>query len=336
MKITFETILHKLFLEKDLSIIECDYLVKSIFEDDINEISLASILTLLRQKNESFEEILTFTKFLKKKAKKINIKGILMDTCGTGGDNKNSFNFSTATSILLASCDVKIAKHGNRSVTSKSGSFDILESLGIKISPENSDNQKFFKTHGICFLFAPNFHSSLKKVSNVRKNLPFKTIFNLLGPLLNPTQLTYQLLGVSNECNLITHAKCLKDSKIKKGWVVYNKNGYDELTTTAENLVIEIKNNKISKEFVVKPTEIGFKIREESELIGGSPEENAFILRRVFEGETGAIRDNIILNTAAGLLISEQVKNLKDGIDLASQKIDSGFALNKLNLLISK
>ncbi len=325
----------KLLNKEDLSAIDCERLVISIFEkEEIKNIQLSSLLTLLNQKKESYIEILSFVKYLKDKAKKIKISGDLMDTCGTGGDNKNSFNFSTATSILLSSFDVKIVKHGNRSVTSKSGSFDVLESLGIKTNIQNSEQHKFFKKHGICFLFAPNFHNLLKNVSEVRTSLPFKTIFNLLGPLLNPTNLKYQLLGVSNEDNLETHAKCLREYNLSKAWVVYNKSGYDELTTTSDNLVIEVENKKISKKILIKPKSLGFKIRNENELKGGSPEENAFILRRVFEGETGAIRDNLILNTAAGLLISKKTDNLKQGIELVKKQIDSGIANKKLISII--
>ena len=258
-----------------------------------------------------------------------------MDTCGTGGDNKGSFNFSTATSILLSTFDIKISKHGNRSVTSKSGSFDVLESLGVNISSELSHIKKNLKTNGICFLFAPNFHGSLKQVVEVRKSLPFKTIFNLLGPLLNPLKLHYQLLGVSNYENLLTHAKCLSKMNLKKSWVVFGEKGYDELTTTSKNYIIEVKKNNLSKVKILDPKEIGFKIRKENELKGGTPEENAFIMRRLFEGESGAIRDNVILNTAAGLVICYKVKNIKEGISKATINIENGLGLKKLNSLIT-
>jgi len=258
-----------------------------------------------------------------------------MDTCGTGGDNKRSFNFSTAASILLSTFNIKISKHGNRSVTSKSGSFDVLESLGINTSSQLSHIKKNLKTNGICFLFAPSFHGSLKQVAEVRKSLPFKTIFNLLGPLLNPLKLNYQLLGVSNYENLLTHAKCLSKMSLKKSWVVFGEKGFDELTTTSKNYIIEVKKNKISKVKILSPKEVGFKIRKESELKGGTPQENAFIMRRLFEGESGAIRDNVILNTAAGLLICEKVKNIKEGISKATMNIDNGLGLKKLNSLIT-
>ncbi len=328
-------IFNNLLSEKDLSFSEASLLVESIFKSNISSVELSSILTLLHKKKESFEEIYAFINYLKKKCKKLNISGEFMDTCGTGGDNKGSFNFSTATSILLSTFNIKISKHGNRSITSKSGSFDVLESLGINISSELSNIKKNLKKNGICFLFAPNFHSSLKHVAEVRKSLPFKTIFNLLGPLLNPLKLHYQLLGVSNHENLITHAKCLSKMNLKKSWVVYGEKGYDELTTTSKNYIMEIKKNKISKVKILDPKEIGFKIRKESELKGGTPEENAFIMRRLFEGESGAIRDNVILNTAAGLIICEKAKNIKEGISKATMNIDNGLGLKKLNSLIT-
>jgi anthranilate phosphoribosyltransferase len=309
---------------------DSDYLAKLIFNERLNNYQMASILTFLFVKGESFAEIFSFVKFLKTKMKKIALKGSLMDTCGTGGDNMNSFNFSTAASIVLSSCDVQIAKHGNRSVTSKSGSFDVLESLGIKIDLDTNQTKRFFEKHNICFLFAPNYHSTLKKFSELRKSLPFRTIFNLLGPLLNPAKLDYQLLGVSDRRNLKTHAECLKKLKIRKAWVVYNINGFDELTTTSKNLIVEVKNGHISKERILDPKEIGFKIRKNDELKGGEASENASLMKRVFEGETGALRDNIVLNSAVGLLISEKVKTINEGIQRIEKKIDDGLVSKKL------
>ncbi|MFL2661747.1 MAG: anthranilate phosphoribosyltransferase [Alphaproteobacteria bacterium] len=314
---------------------ESDFIARKIINKDIDDVQIASILTLFYAKGESFEEIHSFIKFLKMKMKKLSLQGEIMDTCGTGGDSKNSFNFSTATSILLSSCDVKIAKHGNRSVTSKSGSFDVLEALGVKISLSEKKNKKFFKKHNICFLFAPLFHPTLKDFGLIRKSLPFRTIFNLLGPLLNPVKLDYQLLGVSHDKYLETHAKCISKQKLKNAWVVYNTNGYDELTTVSKNLFIEIKNGKIKKRQILDPKELGFKYRNENELRGGSASENSFLMRRVFEGETGALRDNVLLNSAAALLIHRKVKTIKEGIKFAENKIDSGEVLNKL-LSISK
>ena len=328
-------IFNSLLDEKDLSLSEASLLVESIFNSNISNIQLSSILTLLHKKKESFNEIYAFANFLKKKCKKINISGEFMDTCGTGGDNKGSFNFSTATSILLSTFNIKISKHGNRSVTSKSGSFDVLESLGIDISSKSSHIKKNLETNNICFLFAPNFHNSLKHVAEVRKSLPFKTIFNLLGPLLNPLKLSYQLLGVSNYDNLLTHAKCLSKMNLKKAWVVFGEKGYDELTTTSKNYIIEVKKNKISKVKTLDPKEIGFKIRKQNDLKGGTPQENAFIMRRLFEGESGAIRDNVILNAAAGLFICDKVKNIREGVSKATMNIDNGLGLKKLNSLIT-
>jgi anthranilate phosphoribosyltransferase len=160
--------------------------------------------------------------------------------------------------------------------------------------------------------------------------LPFRTIFNLLGPLLNPVDLSYQLIGVSNKENLESHARCLKEKNIRKAWIVHNENGYDELTTTSNNLIIEVHNNKISKVKKLNPKELGFTIRKEAELKGGTASENAFIMQRLFEGESGGIRDNVVLNTAVGLLICEKVNNLKEGIDLAKKNIDNQIAYKKM------
>ena len=313
---------------------ESNLLAENIINRKINDYEIVSLLSFLFQNGEKYEEIFAFIKILRKKMNKISLTGSIMDTCGTGGDNKNSFNFSTATSIVLSACDVKIAKHGNRSVTSKSGSFDLLESLGIKIDLNKNETKKYFKKNNICFLFAPHYHSVLKSFAEIRRSLPFRTIFNLLGPLLNPVKLDYQLLGVSDEKNLETHAKCISKLNLKKAWVVFNLNGYDELTTTSKNLFIEVKNGKVGKKKVLDPSEIGFKIRKDHELKGGSAQENSFLMKRVFEGETGAIRDNIILNAAAGLLISDKVKTIKQGINTVEDKINNGLILNKLKTLI--
>lgn len=312
---------------------ECNLIAEKIINKSIDDIQISSLLSFLFIKGETFNEIYPFVKILRNKMKKININGSIMDTCGTGGDHKNSFNFSTATSIVLSACDVRIAKHGNRSITSKSGSFDLLESLGIRIDLDTNKTKKFFRKHNICFLFAPKYHSILKNLAQIRKSLPFRTIFNLLGPLLNPVSLKYQLIGVSDQNNLDTHAKCVSKQKLKKAWIVYNLKGYDELTTTSKNIIVEVKNGIIGKKKVLDPKEIGFKLRNETELKGGSPLENTFLLKRAFEGETGAIRDNIIINSAAGLLISEKVKTLKEGIEIVKNKIDNGEVLKKLDSL---
>ena len=333
--VNIDIIFKKLLAKKDLNFVESNFLVKKIFSSDFNSNQLSSILTLLFQKKECFEEIFAFSQYLKSRCKKINLNGDFMDTCGTGGDKKGSFNLSTATSILLSTFDIKISKHGNRSVTSKSGSFDVLEALNIKIRKEQNHHKKNLKKNNICFLFAPYFHEILKNVADIRKSLPFRTIFNLLGPLLNPIDLKYQLMGVSNKINIETHARCLSKLNLKKAWVVYNEKGYDELTTTSKNYFIEIKKDKVSKINILEPQKLGFKIRKEQELKGGTPQENAFIMKRLFEGESGAIRDNVILNSAAGLMICNKAKHIEDGIKMASTNLDNGSGLKKLNDLIN-
>ena len=329
-------IFKKLEKMENLNSYESDFLVDLIFKKKIEDTVIGSILTFLRIKSESFEEIFSFQNYLRKRCKQLNFGNQVMDTCGTGGDNKQSFNFSTAVAILLSACGVKIVKHGNRSITSKSGSFDVLESLGVDINLKPEKIKIFFQKHGICFLFAPNFHSTLKEVASIRKKLPFKTIFNLLGPLLNPCKLTYQILGVSNKNNLFTHAKCLKEINIKKAWVVHNHDGYDEMTTTSSNSIIEISKNRVSKEIIINPNELGFEIRNQKELKGGDSHENAFLMKRLFDGETGAIRDNVLLNTGASLLISEKVTSLQNGIELARKNIDNGKASKKLEEIVKK
>ena len=305
-----------------------------IINKEIDPVTTSSILSILNFRGESFEEIYGAASVLKEKAKKVQLEGDLIDTCGTGGDNKGSFNISTATAILSSACGLKVAKHGNRSVTSKSGSSDVLSSLGINIQLDTMKQKKYFNDNNICFLFAPLYHPSLKNIMDIRQKLPFKTIFNLLGPLLNPAKLKYQLLGVGEKKNLKTHSNCLSKMSLKTSWVVNSKNGYDELTTTSPNFVYKIKNHKISKLHTILPDEAGLKICNDSEIKGGTPEENAYIMKRLFEGETGAIRDNVLLNTSACLVISGKVKDLKEGVIYASKQIDNLNAKSKLDQLI--
>lgn len=325
----------KLFKGGNLSIKESELLFEKIFDGTFNKNKISSILTILSFRGESYEEIYGAVKFLEKKSKKINLNGKLVDTCGTGGDNKKSFNFSTASAILAAACGLKVAKHGNRSVTSKSGSIDILEALGIKICHTNKEIKRMFDKCNIGFLFAPVFHKSLAKVSIIRKNLNFRTIFNLLGPLLNPAKINYQLLGVTERKFLKTHSNCISKMNLEESWVVHNLDGYDELTTTSTNLVIKVKKKKIFKITKINPSDIGFKTCKQSDLLGGDSKENAFIMHRLFEGETGPIRDNVILNTSACLLMSGKVKSLEEGVILASSTIDNFKAKKKLEELTS-
>lgn len=329
-------IFNQLINNENLEYKKALFLFEKIINEELNPIQTASLLTLLKIKNESFEEISAAVDVLYKKAKKIDLSTDLIDTCGTGGDNKNSFNISTATSILCAACGLKVAKHGNKSITSKSGSSDILDSLRINIRLTDKEQKQTLEKKNICFLFAPLYHESLKKISELRKLLPFKTIFNLIGPLLNPTKLDFQLLGVSSKLNLETHALCLKRKVMKSSWVVHNLDGYDELTTTSPNLVYKINGKKVFKNITITPEEAGLKYSKQEDLIGGTPDENAYLMKRLFEGETGSIRDNVLFNTAACLVITKKVKNLREGVKFAAKNIDNYSAKAKLESLQSK
>ena len=250
----------------ELSTLEAFDIFDAIFKDKLSLQETSAVLTILSFRGETYKEILGVSKVLINRSKKISLGKNLIDTCGTGGDNKNSFNISTATAILLAACGLNVSKHGNRSVTSKSGSIDVLEALGIKILNKNNEIKMFFKKNKICFLFAPFFHESLKKLSETRVKLKFRTIFNLLGPLLNPSKPTFQLIGVSEKKFLKTHALCLKEMDIKEGWVVTSSNGFDELTTSSTNLIMKVKNRKVSKVISLNPEELGLNKSKEVQL----------------------------------------------------------------------
>ncbi len=331
---TIKKIFYKLLKANELNVSESEELFEEIIEKKLNLVQISSILSLMTAKGETFNEIYGALLVLSNKAKKIKLSSDLIDTCGTGGDNKGSFNISTATAILSSACGLNVAKHGNKSITSKSGSSDILLALGINIDLTRNEILKTYDKCNICFLFAPNFHPSLKNVSEIRQSLPFKTIFNLLGPLLNPTELSFQLLGVGEKKNLQTHSKCLAKYGIKSAWVVHSENGYDELTTTSSNTIIKVKNKKILSPIKLSPQDLGLSLCNQEEISGGTPEENAYLMHRLFDGETGAIRDNVLLNTAACLMISGKVKNMRDGLDLAAKHIDNFSAKKKLEHLI--
>ena len=325
----------KIFKHQNLNFKESEFLFKCIFDDKLNSDQISSILSIITFRGETFEEIYGAINFLKSKSKKLSLKGSLIDTCGTGGDNKKSFNFSTATAILLSACGLSVAKHGNRSVTSKSGSVDVIEALNIKIHESVSNIKKMSRNCNICFLFAPHFHKSLKKVAQIRKNIGFRTIFNLLGPLLNPAKIDYQLLGVTNKEFLKTHSACLSKMDLTESWVVHNLDGYDELTTTNTNLIIKVKKKKISKVLRINAKDLGLTSCKQDELLGGDSKENAFIMHRLFDGETGPIRDNVLLNTSACLLITGKVKTLEEGKKYAENVIDSFKARDKLKQIIN-
>jgi len=294
---------------------------------------IACLLTALRAKGETVDEITGAVAVMRRHVNRINIKkGTVLDTCGTGGDRKGTFNISTAAAFVAAGCGIVVAKHGNRSISSLCGSADLLERLGIDINMDANKAKACLEKVGIAFLFAPNFHPAMKYAMPVRQEIGIRTLFNLLGPLTNPADATHQLVGVYASEWAEVIANVLKNLGTKHALVVHGEDGLDEITTAARTKVSELKNGKI-RTYSIKPEDFGIKRVKINTLLGQDAACNAEILERTLEGGVGAQRDIVVLNAAAAIYAADRAKSIKEGIKLAKESIDSGAALNKLELL---
>ncbi|MBF97041.1 MAG: Anthranilate phosphoribosyltransferase [Alphaproteobacteria bacterium MarineAlpha9_Bin4] len=329
-------ILHKVSNNIDLSSKEASYSFEQIISGKLTEIEKAGFLMALATKGPTINEIFEAAKILRKKSKKINAGRNILDTCGTGGDGKETLNVSTATAILASACGIKVAKHGNKAVSSKSGSSDVLTELGVNINANIITVKRNLNKLGICFLMAPLYHSAMKNVANVRNNLKVKTIFNILGPLLNPANADMQLIGVYDKNLILPIAECVKKLGVKKAWVVCGEDGVDEITISGITNVIELKNNKFKK-FTINPEKLGLKKVSLKNIKGKNAKYNAKEILNLFQNKNFNLhfKEIVLLNTAACLVISNKTKNLKQGIILANNNIINGKALNKLNNLIT-
>ncbi len=258
-----------------------------------------------------------------------------IDIVGTGGDNSDSFNISTATSFVVAGLGVPTAKHGNRAVSSKCGSADVLEALGVNINLTPLQAEKVYKKVGLVFLFAPLYHPAMKQIGPIRKELGLRTIFNLLGPFLNPAQTKKQLLGVANIRIAKKLANVAKRLNFTHLMIVTSVDGMDEITTTAQTKVFEVKGEKLNT-FVMSPEKFGIKRAIIKDLRGNDPNENATIIQNILKGKNGPQRDIVILNSAAAFYISGKVRNIKEGINLAKKSIDSGAGLKIFENLVKE
>ncbi|MEK6845445.1 MAG: anthranilate phosphoribosyltransferase, partial [Nanoarchaeota archaeon] len=254
-----------------------------------------------------------------------------VDTCGTGGDGSNTFNISTASAFVASGAGVSVAKHGNKSVSSKSGSADVLSALGVNINLQPKDVEKCIEETGIGFMFAPLFHPAMKYVMNARKQLGIRTIFNILGPMTNPANAKSQLIGVYSPMLISEIAGALKNLGSKHVMVV-NGNGLDEISLSGKTKVCELKSGKIEV-YDISPEDYGFELQPLSKIIGGTAEDNAKIIIDVLKGEKSPKRDIVLLNAGAAIYTSGKAANLKEGIEAAKQSIDSGNAMKKLEAL---
>jgi anthranilate phosphoribosyltransferase len=330
---TFQASLHSLVGGNDLTEDEMLSAVTQIMEGEVTDAQLASFLTALHIKGETVPEIVGAARVMRAKAEKLDIESTpLVDTCGTGGDGADTFNISTASALVTAGAGVNVAKHGNRAVSSRSGSADVLKCLGLNLDANLSTVKRCVDEAGIGFLFAPLMHKAMKHAVGVRKELGFRTIFNLLGPLTNPARAQAQVLGVFDAKWVQPLAEVLRDLGCGHALVVHGSDGLDEITLTGESQVSELKNGKVTS-YVIDPEKLGFKYCSSEDLKGGTPEENADIIHKLLNGVGGPRRDIVVLNSAAAIYVAGKADSIELGIQLAIDAIESGKARDKLEAL---
>ncbi len=325
----------KLIEQKDLTPEETAGSFDEIMSGTATQAQTAAFLMGLKIKGETPTEITECARIMREKCDSLNSETDLIDIVGTGGDEVGTFNISTASAFITAAAGVPTAKHGNRSVSSKTGAADVLEALGLKIDLPKEKNEKILKDTNFCFMFAPVYHSSMRYAAPVRKELAIPTIFNILGPLANPANANQQILGVFSEDLLVPMAQALSNLGVKKGFVVYGNDGLDEITLTGPTKAIEINNGDLN-EITINPEDYGLEICDIEELIGGEKEENAQIIRDIFNGKKGPKRDVVLLNSGVALYTTGKVDSINEGVEMAADIIDSGKALEKLEELIEK
>ena len=320
-------IIDKIDLEKE----EMISVMTQIMEGQAGRPLLAAFLTALRVKGESMEEILGAAIVMRDKSEKIKVKAdYLVDTCGTGGDSANTFNISTAAAFVVAGCGLTVAKHGNRAVSSRSGSADVLKCLGVNIEADKLTVEKCIDDIGIGFLFAPLMHRAMKHAAEVRKELGFRTIFNLLGPLTNPAGAHAQVIGIYDGNRLKQIASVLNLLGTKHAFVVHGDDGLDEITLTGKTKVCELINGKIN-EYILEPDSFDLTACKAKDLEGGSSEENADIIRNILSGGLGPQRDIVLMNASAAIVAGGRATKLKEAMVLSRHSIDNGLAEKKLN-----
>jgi anthranilate phosphoribosyltransferase len=321
----------------NLSIQESQDVFTDIMSGKATDAQIAAFIVALRMKGETVEEITGAAQVMREKATRI-ISGhgtAVVDTCGTGGDGANTFNISTASAIVAAGAGARIAKHGNRSVSSKSGSADVLEALGVTIAISPDRMKACLDEIGICFLFAPALHQAMKYAIGPRKEIGVRTIFNIIGPLTNPSLASSQLLGVFSPALTATLAGVLKNLGVRHAYVVHGTDGLDEISLSAPTKICELADGAVT-EYTIVPEQFNLTRCASDAIKGGSPAENAMIIRDVFSGKKGPCRDIVVLNAAYALAASGLASSPAQGIGMAAESIDSGKAREKLAALAEK
>lgn len=335
----------KLERREDLTRAEARAVLGQLLSGTVPDAEIMALLVALREKGERVEELVGFAEVMRERAREgLRAVGVdaealgrgapLLDTCGTGGDEKGTFNVSTATALVAAAAGVRVAKHGNRSISSRCGSADVLEALGVKIDIPLERIPDCLAKVGMVFLFAPRLHLAMKHVMNARRALKTKTVFNLLGPLTNPLGASVQLVGVYDRGRTELMAQVLSKVGTRRAFVVAGHDGIDEITTTGATQVSETDGATVGTS-EVNPEDFGLPRASSEELLGSGPEVNARLMRQVLAGEKGPLRDLVLANASAALVVAGQASGFRDGVARAAEVLDSGAALQKLDALVA-
>jgi anthranilate phosphoribosyltransferase len=330
---------------QSLSRDEARAVMSEVLTGKCTDAQIAALLVALHMKGETIEEIVGFAEAIRAAAAPINAedsiidvsdteRDALVDTCGTGGDASGTFNISTATALVVAGAGVRVAKHGNRSVTSKCGSADVVEALGVKLTLPPARVAQCLDEVGIAFLFAPTMHSAMKYVQTARRELRLRTVFNLLGPLTNPAHASAQVVGVYSADLVERLAKALCLLGLKRALVVHGNDGLDEITITGTTRIAEVRNREV-RAYEVEPEQFGLKRATLNDISGGDVNDNAAIIRAILDGEHSSRRDVVLLNAAAALVAAGRVDTIAEAMPIAAQSIDSGAAKVKLEALVN-
>jgi anthranilate phosphoribosyltransferase len=330
----FKDYLNKMIHRINLSESEMAEMMTDIFSGDITDAQIGAFMAALATKGETFEELAGAARIMRRKATRVQTSAeTVVDVVGTGGDGAHTFNISTTTAFVVAGCGVTVAKHGNRSVSSKCGSADLLEALGVNLNCEPELVEEAIRELGIGFLFAPLYHSALRHAAKARKEIGLRSIFNMLGPLTNPAGANCQLLGVYAPELTEMFAQALRLLGTKCAYVVHGHDGLDEISICAPTRISELRDGMI-RTYDINPEQFFGQIASPETLTGGDPAANAVITRKILNGEKGPCRDVVLINAAAALVVAGKTGQLTEGIQLAAQAIDSGAATEKLDSLI--
>ena len=325
----------KLVERQNLTAAEAEQVMDEIMSGSAEAVNMAAFLTTLRMKGETVEEITAFAKGMRKHGTKVPVQGDVLEIVGTGGDEANSINISTTAGIIVAAAGYKVAKHGNRSVSSKSGAADCLEALGVKLDVEPEKNAQILEKSNLCFMFAQKYHAAMRFVGPVRKALGIRTVFNILGPLANPAGANVELLGVYSEDLVEPMAHVLDKLGVKRALVVYGQDRLDEISLSAPTTVMEVNNGTFTK-YELTPEMFGMKRCDKSELVGGDGTVNARITESILKGEcTDAKADAVLINAGAGIYLMNGAETIAEGIEIAKATIANGKAYEKLQQFVA-